>query len=116
MHGDVTCPVLQPRCLKLPLTLHVQVTVAFAPARNEELLQHRGFVETDNLHDFYLANILEFVKQTAIDQPNEEQLQEVLRRPALLKALTEVTQQSSSCMSERVRHTPPSNRHASLSS
>ncbi|KAL3142193.1 hypothetical protein ABBQ38_002543 [Trebouxia sp. C0009 RCD-2024] len=66
-----------------------QVTAAFAPARNEELLQHRGLVETDNIHDFYMANVLEFVKQTAVDQPNEEQLQEVDKRPALLKALTE---------------------------
>ncbi|KAL3142195.1 hypothetical protein ABBQ38_002545 [Trebouxia sp. C0009 RCD-2024] len=68
-----------------------QVTAAFAAARNEELLQHHGFVETDNIHDFHMANVLEFDRQTAVDQPNEEQLQEDVKRPALLKALTEAT-------------------------
>ncbi|KAL3152612.1 hypothetical protein ABBQ32_001629 [Trebouxia sp. C0010 RCD-2024] len=66
-----------------------QVTAAFAPARNEELLQHRGFVEIENTHDYYVANVLEFVKQTATDQPDEEQLQQVVKRPALRRALTE---------------------------
>lgn len=90
----------------------VQVTAAFAPARNEELLQHRGFVEIENTHDYYVANVLEFVKQTATDQPDEEQLQQVVKRPALRRALTEVTQQlSTACEIEPGVH---GKKHATL--
>lgn len=66
------------------------MTAAYATATNEVLLQHYGFVDTENTNDFYLANIVEFVKQTAADQPNEENLQEIAKRPILQKALTEV--------------------------
>ena len=68
----------------------LQVTAAYATATNEVLLQHYGFIDADNSYDYYSANILDFIEQTVIDQPNEEQLQEVHKRPALRNALTEV--------------------------
>lgn len=83
---DVICSSAGESCFNLLL----QVTAAYATARNEVLLQHYGFVDTENMNDFYLANIVEFVKQTAADQPNEENLQEIANRPVLQKALTEV--------------------------
>lgn len=66
------------------------MTAAYATASNEVLLQHYGFVDTDNTNDVYTANILEFVEQNVIDQPNEEQLQDVHSKAALKTALTEV--------------------------
>ena len=69
------------------------MTAAYASAANEVLLQHYGFVDTENTNDFYLANIVEFVRQTAVDQPNEESLQELAKHPILQKALTEVMKQ-----------------------
>ena len=69
------------------------MTAAYASAANAVLLQHYGFVDTENTNDFYLANIVEFIKQSAVDQPNEENLQELAKRPVLQKALTEVMKQ-----------------------
>lgn len=69
----------------------MQVTAAYATATNEVLLQHYAFVDSENINDFYPVNILDFIKQTAMDQPGEEQLQDLQKRPALRKALTEVT-------------------------
>ena len=71
--------------------MRVQVTAAYATATSQVLLQQYAFVDPENTNDFYPVNILEYVEQTAIDQPGEEQLQDLRKRPALRKALTEVT-------------------------
>ena len=67
-----------------------QVTAAYATATNEILLQHYGFVDMHNIHDEYTANILDFIEETVIDQPNEEQLQAVRADPKLSQALSQV--------------------------
>ncbi len=68
----------------------LQVTAAYATASNEVLLQHYGFVDVDNAHDEYKADILSFIEENVIDQPNEEQLQDVYASPALKTALSQV--------------------------
>ena len=68
----------------------LQVTAAYATASNEVLLQHYGFVDMDNAHDEYTADILSFIEENVIDQPNEEQLQDVYASPALKTALSQV--------------------------
>ena len=70
--------------------IHLQVTAAYATAPNEVLLQHYGFVDMENAHDEYTANILSFIEESVIDQPNNEQLQDVHGNPALKQALTQV--------------------------
>ena len=68
----------------------MQVTAAYATAPNEVLLQHYGFVDMENAHDEYTANILSFIEESVIDQPNEEQLRDVYAKPALKQALAQV--------------------------
>jgi hypothetical protein len=70
--------------------LILQVTAAYATASNEVLLQHYGFVDVDNAHDEYKADILSFIEENVVDQPNEEQLQDVHASPALKTALSQV--------------------------
>ena len=71
-----------------------QVTAAYATASNEMLLQHYGFVDMQNVNNEYTADILDFIEQNVIDQPNEEQLQAVQTDGGLKKALTQVLQLS----------------------
>lgn len=66
-----------------------EVTAAYATASNEVLLQHYGFVDVENAHDEYTADILSYVEENVIDQPNEEQLQDVYASPALKTALSQ---------------------------
>ena len=66
------------------------MTAAYAAAPNEVLLQHYGFVDVENAHDEYTANILSFIEESVIDQPNEEQLRNVHANPALKQALAQV--------------------------
>lgn len=75
----------------------LQVTAAYATASNEVLLQHYGFVDMDNAHDEYTADILSFIEENVIDQPNEEQLQDVYASPALKIALSKVVTESCLC-------------------
>ncbi|KAA6428995.1 MAG: hypothetical protein FRX49_01105 [Trebouxia sp. A1-2] len=66
-----------------------EVTAAYATASNEVLLQHYGFVDMDNAHDEYTADILSFIEENVVEQPNEEQLQDVHASPALKTALSQ---------------------------
>ena len=66
------------------------MTAAYATASNEVLLQHYGFVDMDNAHDEYTADVLSFIEENMIDQPNQEQLQDVYASPALKTALSQV--------------------------
>ncbi len=75
----------------------LQVTAAYATASNEVLLQHYGFVDMDNAHDEYTADILSFIEENVIDQPNEEQLQDVYASPALKIALSKVVTEPCLC-------------------
>ena len=68
----------------------MQVTAAYATASNEVLLQHYGFVDVDNAHDEYTADIPSFIEDNVIEQPNEEKLQKVYASPALKTALSQV--------------------------
>ena len=70
--------------------LSAQVSAAYATASNEMLLQHYGFVDMQNINNGYTADILDFIEQNVIDQPNEEQLQAVRADAGLTKALTQV--------------------------
>lgn len=66
------------------------MTAAYATAPNEVLLQHYGFVDVENAHDEYTANILSFIEESVIDQPSEEQLRDVHAHSALKQALAQV--------------------------
>ena len=41
----------------------MQVYHSYGDKRNEALLQYYGFVEEDNVHDYYTADLLQFVKE-----------------------------------------------------
>lgn len=84
------CMSVSVLCVYCIMCLSLQVTAAYSTASNEVLLQHYGFVDMENTHDVYTANALDFIEQTAIDQPNEEQLQAVQASPALSTALIQV--------------------------
>ncbi|DBA96971.1 TPA: hypothetical protein ACH3X1_001295 [Trebouxia sp. C0004] len=79
-----------------------EVTAAYATASNEVLLQHYGFVDMDNAHDEYTANILSFIEENVIDQPNEEQLQDVYASPVLKSSLSQAKLTSQGWSTETV--------------
>lgn len=51
----------------------------------------------DNAHDEYTADILSFIEENVVEQPNEEQLQDVHASPALKTALSQVLRNLAPC-------------------
>ena len=66
----------------------MQITFSYGPKPNEDFLQYYGFVDTDNKHDAYNADLLSYVTQNFEVQP--QRLQAVQKDTTWLQALQQV--------------------------
>ena len=66
----------------------MQITFSYGPKPNEDFLQYYGFVDTDNKHDAYKADLLSYVTQNFEVEP--KRLEAVQRDATWLQALQQV--------------------------
>ena len=66
----------------------MQITFSYGPKPSEDFLQYYGFVDTDNKHDAYKADLLSYVSQHFKVEP--ERLQAVQKDATWRQALQQV--------------------------
>ena len=67
----------------------MQVTHSYGDKSNELLLQFYGFVEMDNIHDVYMADMVAWVRQQ--HNVDEERWQFLETDPLAMQSLHQVT-------------------------
>lgn len=87
--ASLHCPLItKALCRFETVTGQLQIKHSYGAKPNEDFLQYYGFVDTDNIHDYYTADVLEWILQHK--RVPEYGAAAIKADPSSLKALQQV--------------------------